>query len=252
MTSPRDDFRDDVGTPSSAGLAWTGVVFALAFPTVVTWIYFVLAANLSDALQQTTYAAVKTVQFVFPVVWAWFVLKQPVDWRRPSRSGIGSGIVFGLAVTIVGWFLFDDVLRETAAFTAAAEKIRGKVAGFGLDSVARYATLGVFYSLLHSLLEEYYWRWFVFGQLRRLVPVWPAILVSAAGFVGHHVLVLATFFGWSWLAVLLSAAVGVGGVFWAWLYHRSGSLVGPWLSHLVVDAGIFLVGFVLLGDLLAG
>ena len=46
------------------------------------------------------------------------------------------------------------------------------------------------------------------------------------------------------------AAVAVGGAFWAWLYQRSGSLAGPWLSHLVADAGIFFVGYQLIGDML--
>ena len=53
-------------------------------------------------------------------------------------------------------------------FAAAAELIRDKIAGFGIDSVWKYALLAVFYSLFHSLLEEYYWRWFVFRQLRHL------------------------------------------------------------------------------------
>jgi len=35
----------------------------------------------------------------------------------------------------------------------------------------------------------------------------------------------------------------VGGTVWAWAYHRSGSLVGPWLSHAAIDAAIFLVGY---------
>ena len=30
------------------------------------------------------------------------------------------------------------------------------------------------------------------------------------------------------------------GAAWAWIYHRSGSLLGPWLSHLLIDAGIFV------------
>jgi membrane protease YdiL (CAAX protease family) len=108
----------------------------------------------------------------------------------------------------------------------------------------KYVALAVFYSLAHSLLEEYYWRWFVFGQLRRLLPLWPAIVVSAVGFMAHHVLVLSLYFGWwTWPTMLLSAAVAAGGGFWAWLYDRSGSLLGPWLSHLLIDAGIFFVGF---------
>jgi membrane protease YdiL (CAAX protease family) len=61
------------------------------------------------------------------------------------------------------------------------------------------------------------------------------------------VLVLSTYFGW-WTAptLLLSAAVAVGGAFWAWLYARTGSLYGSWLSHAIVDAGIFAVGYALL------
>jgi hypothetical protein len=37
--------------------------------------------------------------------------------------------------------------------------------------------------------------------------------------------------------------VAAGGAFWAWLYQRSGSLVGPWLGHLLADAAIFTVGW---------
>jgi membrane protease YdiL (CAAX protease family) len=118
------------------------------------------------------------------------------------------------------------------------------VAGFGLDSVSKFVALGVFYSLAHSLLEEYYWRWFVFGQLRSLVRLWPAIIVASLGFMAHHVLVLSLYFGWwTWPTLLFSACVAVGGAFWAWLYDRTGSLLGPWLSHLLVDAGIFFIGF---------
>jgi uncharacterized protein len=52
---------------------------------------------------------------------------------------------------------------------------------------------------------------------------------------------------WTWL---FSLSVAVGGAFWAWLYQRTGSLYGPWLSHLLVDAAIFLVGYDLASDLL--
>ena len=43
-----------------------------------------------------------------------------------------------------------------------------KVRGFGVGSVWAYAALTLFYSAIHSGLEEYYWRWFVFGQLRQM------------------------------------------------------------------------------------
>ncbi len=223
---------------------WGGVLFALVFPTIVTWAYFFQAAAHDQSVQQTVMATLKVLQFAFPVGWVLLVLQEKICWHSFSTKGLATGIVFGLVVTSASWLAFRYVLQALPAFVAATEPIQAKISGFGLDSLGKYVALGVFYSIAHSFLEEYYWRWFVFGQLRRLLPLLPAIFLSSLGFTAHHVLVLSTYFGW-WTAptLLLSAAVAVGGAFWAWLYERSGSLLGPWLSHLLVDAGIFLVGY---------
>ena len=78
-----------------------------------------------------------------------------------------------------------------------------------------------------------------------------AIVISSLGFMAHHVLVLGHFFGFNSFACwFFSLCVAVGGAFWAWLYERTGSLLGPWLSHLLIDAAIFLIGFDLVKGLL--
>ena len=76
------------------------------------------------------------------------------------------------------------------------------------------------------------------------MPVVAAAVVSSVAFMAHHVILLGFYFGWTtpW-TYLFSVAVAIGGLVWAWLYQRSGSIVAAWLSHLVVDAGIFLVGY---------
>ncbi len=141
------------------------------------------------------------------------------------------------------WFGYG-LLAGTEVFAQALEPIRQKVADLGIASPWRFALLGLFYSLAHSLLEEYYWRWFVYGRLRGVVGEVTALVVSSLGFTLHHVLVLGTYFWHSPLVTAaLSLSIFVGGVFWAWLYRRSGSLLGPWIGHLLVDAGIFAVGY---------
>jgi membrane protease YdiL (CAAX protease family) len=123
-----------------------------------------------------------------------------------------------------------------------------KVGAFGIDSAAKYFVLASFYSLFHSLLEEYYWRWFVFQQLERVVPLGIAIVVSGLAFTLHHIVVLAVYFhGQPILIVAFASAIAIGGFFWAWLYHRSGSIFDTWISHLLIDAGLFFgVGYQLL------
>ena len=127
---------------------------------------------------------------------------------------------------------------------SAGRAIHLKVEGFRVDGFWPYFALGAFYSICHSLLEEYYWRWFVFAELQKLTPRLVAIAVSSLGFAAHHVIVLAKYFGYaSPLTWVFSLGVAIGGVIWAWQFSRSQSLWGIWLSHLLVDAAIFLIGY---------
>ncbi|MDZ4658764.1 MAG: CPBP family intramembrane glutamic endopeptidase [Bythopirellula sp.] len=230
---------------------WSAVIFALVLPTVVTLAYFVLAAKFPPAVQQATYGVAKTFQFLFPILFVVFVQRmRPQLWPWLTK-GVLIGLLLGLAIGGLMLALYHWGLKSTVFFVVAAGEMRAKIAGMDLGSTTTFIAVGVFYSLIHSLLEEYYWRWFVFGQLRELTRLVPAMVISSLGFMAHHVLVIGTYFGffspWTWL---FSFCVAIGGGVWAWLYNRSGSLLGPWLSHLLVDATIFLVGYEIAGPLL--
>jgi uncharacterized protein len=227
------------------------VAFAIVFPTIVTWVYFVLLAKSPAAWQQAAYGIGKVVQFGLPVAWFVLVRRQTLKLHPPRRCDFGIGGSSGLLIVLAAALLYFVWLKPGGHFAAATDAIRAKVAGMGIDSPIRYAALGLFYALGHSLLEEYYWRWFVFGELRRMCALPTAIAASSVGFMAHHIIVLALFFGWSSpLTVLFSLSVAIGGALWAWVYHKTDSLYGPWFSHLLVDAGIFLVGYDLVRDVL--
>ncbi len=249
MTTERNEWREP---PERRGRCWTGVIIALLLPVVVTWGHFVGADDLSARGRLTAYIVMQAIQFGLPVVWLLWVLRERIHWGWPRPTGVWLGIVSGLAVAVATWLLYDQLLRGAPFFAAAAGRMRDRILGFGLDNVWRYAAFGLFYCLVHSALEEYYWRWFVFGQLRRLLARWPAIWISAFGFMLHHVVLVGTFFGWRpGVTIAMSLSVPIAGAFWAWLYDRSGSILGPWLSHLLVDVGIIVVGYDLVRILLA-
>jgi uncharacterized protein len=249
MTVSRESGRN----PRSDVRRLLGIWFGLILPSMITWGYFVGAADYPQGWQQSIYLIVKVFQFTFPLCWVFFVIGDKPQFRQLTANGVVLGLAFGLVVVAAGWVLFSSALSDLPLFQAASAKIAAKVQSFGIDAAWKYALLAGFYSLGHSLLEEYYWRWFIYGQLRKVVPAAAAIIISAAGFASHHVIVLAIYFGtWSAATWLFSAAIIVGGVFWAWLYERSNSLIGPWLSHLVIDAGIFWIGFELVRGGLAG
>ena len=175
------------GDSQSRGTAtvWIGVVIAIVFPSIVTWVYFFQAAAARAGRPTGRHGNVLSC------------CSSPSPWRGlgscsaselagsgPACRGVGPGLLFGLAAAVAGWIVFRYVLSGSPMFVAAMSQIREKVAGFGIGSPTKFVALGAFYSLAHSLLEEYYWRWFVFGQLRRLVPLWPAIVISSLGLHG--------------------------------------------------------------------
>jgi membrane protease YdiL (CAAX protease family) len=223
---------------------WTALALALALPTAVTWLYFIALDGAPAAAQQAAYSIGKAIQFALPIVWVWIVQRQRPRLRPPTSSGLLLGGLFGLAVGAAMIALYFYYFKPAGAFDVPAAAVLAKVKSFGAGSPLAFAALGLFYSAIHSLLEEYYWRWFVFGQLSRGCKLPLAIAISALAFTAHHVLVLAHYFGWtSPLTWLFVAGVAIGGAAWAWLYHKSQSLWATWLSHALVDAAIFLVGY---------
>lgn len=240
-------------TTTSRRLDQIAATFAIFFPALVTWVYFIALAKSEPSVQQVAYGLGKAIQFAFPVVWVVLVQRRRLTLSGPRTAGLFEGAAFGLAVFAAAMLVYHLGLKPAGYLASAAETVLEKISAFHVDSPWSYLVMGVFYSVVHAFLEEYYWRWFVFGELRRLLSVPLAIVVSAAGFTLHHILVLGFYFGWSSPATwLFSLAVAVGGAFWAWLYHRSGSLYGPWLSHLLIDAAIFAVGYDLVKASLAG
>jgi membrane protease YdiL (CAAX protease family) len=96
------------------------------------------------------------------------------------------------------------------------------------------------------LLEEYYWRWFVWEQLARRWSSWRAIVIANVGFTLHHIVVLYVYIPaphfWT-DGVLFSAAVLVGGIVWSVLYRYTNSIYSAWVSHAITDGALMFLGY---------
>jgi membrane protease YdiL (CAAX protease family) len=268
------------------------LLFAMIFPTIAAWSYFLALAGSTgvNAKQQAAYVLGKIIQFGFPLVFLIFLGRQAharterkrsyaahasvgdltPEWKnwkvsldnawrnprwlrlqRPRFSGLRLALIFGLAVVALMIGIYFAGLRGSTLLAKTPESLRHKLQEVGMDTPARYALLALFVVAAHSLLEEYYWRWFVFGGLRQFLTLLPAMALSSLAFMAHHTIVLYVYLpGEFWTTALpFSLAIAIGGAVWAWLYERTDSVWSPWLSHLIVDAGIFVIGWDLLWPL---
>jgi membrane protease YdiL (CAAX protease family) len=237
---------DNINQRPALETSWAAHVAALSFvmllPTVATLLYFVLLSG--SPWMKGVYFGSKVVQFGFPLLWVLAVQRQTLQLARPDIASIKPGLLVGILIVATGWGAYFGYLKSSPFLQNAPELIGLKTTDMGLTSPAMYIVFAVFLAIPHSLLEEYYWRWFVFGQLRRVVPFWAPLLLSSLGFMAHHVIVIHQFLQQDWTVTLFfSLCVALGGCLWAWLYERYRSLYGPWLSHLLVDCGIMCIGY---------
>jgi uncharacterized protein len=219
----------------------------MTLPTALAYLYFVVlgGSGRPNLIQQAAYASGKSLQFAIPILFFALAVRRMPVWRRPNRDGILLGLGFGLLVgaAIIG--AYYGGLHSSPMLAQSPARIRRKLDEFGVTSPLEFLALGLFIAVVHSFLEEYYWRWFVFGRLRTLMPVGAAVVLSSLGFMAHHVIVIAAYVPdrfWSGV-VPASLAVAVGGAAWAWLYHKAGSILAPWLSHALVDGALFVIGW---------
>ncbi len=230
------------------------LLFVHLFPLAMAWIYLVVVrapaegAESASAAVGVAFGIAKVVQFSFPALYVWCCARQQLRPTAPTARGLAFGVGFGLAVALAMFAVYFGWLAQSPLFAQTPAKIYRLLEEMHCDSPGRYWLLATIYCVAHSFLEEYYWRWFAFGWLRRYTPLGVAIGLSALGFTAHHVVLLAVYFpGRFWTLVLpLSLGVAVGGAVWAWLYQRSGSLYAAWLSHGLVDAAIYVIGYTML------
>ncbi|MEO1972310.1 MAG: type II CAAX endopeptidase family protein [Pirellulaceae bacterium] len=226
---------------SSSNFLW--IVVAVTFPSTVTWLYFVVLADVQP-IAQASYAVGKMMQFAMPVIWLVLVAREKVRLPQLKSNAYRLGLLFGVGVALTMIVLFELAFLGQPWFSSAESEIGTKISQMGVNTLPRFVMLALFYAAFHSLMEEYYWRWFVF---RRLMPSWNtglAILVSSLGFMAHHVILLAQYFGpTAPFTYIAAVGVAIGGAFWAWLYTRCDSLGPSWLSHAMIDAAIFVIGY---------
>lgn len=223
-------------------LCWIAVGPALVIPALGALAYFVLIRDPLAA--RIAYTATKLFTVVWPVT-AWFVIlrnRSPtIPPLRQHLSALPLGATTGLIIGIVILVMAAGPFREV--LDTGAPAIRAKARSFGV--LEHYWLFAATLSIVHSLLEEYYWRWFVYGRLRMLIPGQGAHLVAGAAFALHHVVIASVYFGLGW-ALVFGGGTMIGGIIWSVLYARQKTLAGAWLSHVSVDMSLMWCGYRLL------
>ncbi len=159
---------------------------------------------------------------------------------RPQKKGLGLALLLGLGVytLIVGGFF---LLRGFVDFSGIAGNLQEN-AGVNRDN---FLVVSLYISFVNSLLEEFFFRGFVFWGLKDSAGRSFAYLFSAAAFALYHTAMMAGWFAW-WLFALALLGLVVGGMIFNRLNEKNGNIYTSWLMHMFCNFAINTVGFILL------
>ena len=193
-----------------------------------------------ESVARGIYFGSKIVVNAIPLLWVFGVERQRFRFPRPVGRTFVPGIATGLL--IAGCLITLYKLAFAGRLDSAGLAVKADVYGVR----AHFFLFAFFLCLGNAGMEEYYWRWFVFGWLRRVMPVTVAVIVSSLGFTLHHIVVLSVYFPNPALVLFFNMGVFAGGCIWAILYERYDSIFSSWVSHFFVDVGIMVAAHDLL------
>ena len=220
--------------------ALLALALLVPIPSIGTTVAMQMQAT-SGTVGQVVFGLCKIVLLAFPALWLVCVDRGRLSLSRPQRGGFGVAILLGVVISVVIAAAYLLVGRAWID----ADVLREAVKRNGIGTPLRYVAFVTFLSLVNSAMEEYVWRWFVFRKCEVMVGAVAAVVLSALLFTVHHVIALRAQFGWD-VTLLASAGICVGGAAWSWCYLKYRSIWPGYVSHLIVDATVFVIGWKLI------
>lgn len=202
--------------------------------------------GITDAVWQPGYAiksVLKIIAFLLIPICYSYVNKniQLKSLFAVKRKGIIHAVLIGLGVYafILACYFTIGTFFDFSKVTGALNKN----VGVNKDN---FVFVAIYISFANSLLEEFFFRGFVFMNLRRLVNRKSAYLVSSIAFAVYHVAMMVGWFS-IWLFLLLLAALIVAGIIFDWLNEKQENIYTSWFVHMFANFSINTVGFILFG-----
>ena len=163
-----------------------------------------------------------------------------LDLLRPKMKGLLPAIALGLGIygIILGAYF---IVRPFYDFSKIADALTSN-AGVTKEN---FLYVSLYISFVNSFLEEFFFRGFVFTNLKNLSGRKLAYWFSSAAFSLYHVAMMIGWFS-PILFLLVMAGLMIGGMIFNWLNEKLDTIYCSWLTHMFANFAINTVGFILL------
>jgi membrane protease YdiL (CAAX protease family) len=183
----------------------------------------------------------ENVMITFLLFYSWLLGVPLIDMLPPKERfkltrkallvGIGSGLLFFV-------FIFGG-LSWLHVYMLDLEALRKLLLDWGFSGSGEILLVLVLL-LANPILEEFYWRGYMFTKLRPHMSANFTILTTAAFYTLYHLISVIPIFSISFSLVAVIPVL-LAGLFWALIREKTGSITAAIISHMLSDFGIICV-----------
>ncbi|MDF2521263.1 MAG: hypothetical protein K0R84_1891 [Clostridia bacterium] len=193
------------------------------------------------AVDYITKTAAKLILFlVIPYINLRFVKKSGIwdglNLRRHGASTFRLGLILGaasFAIIIAAYF----VLKGYIDFNGIVQELQSK----SKVTPSNFIIVGLYITFGNSLLEEFFFRGFIFLNLYNQGAKKLAYTYSSVLFGLYHIAIFKTWFNPLLIGLALFGLISVGIIF-DWLDTKTENFINSWIVHILADSAIIIIG----------
>ena len=159
---------------------------------------------------------------------------------KVKKQGFKMAFILGIALfgLILGAYsLFSKFVDFSGIVTSLEQNV-------GVDK-GNFMFVALYVSLVNSMLEEFFFRGFVFGNVKQSYSRKAAYLYSSFLFAAYHVTMMVGWFP-TIILVLVIASLMVGGMIFNYLNEKYDTILVSWFVHMFANFSINTIGFILM------
>lgn len=160
-------------------------------------------------------------------------------FKLRSKKQLLISIILGLGVYIIIFTAY--LILKSFIDLENIKNIMEKSINVNRDNFIQVA---IYISFINSLLEEFFFRGFIFLNFKKLFKRELAYIASALAFAIYHVAIMANWFTVP-LFILSMIGLFVGGLIFNYLNDKNSNIYSSWLVHMAANFAINTVGFIM-------
>ncbi len=155
-----------------------------------------------------------------------------------SKKGIKNSLLLGIGLytIIVGFFLLISNFIDLEPIITSLEN------NLGINK-NNFIYIALYVCLINSFLEEWFFRGFMYNELKKY-SVKTAYIISSIAFSVYHVAIMDGMFN-IYLFILIMISLFIGGLIFCYLNQKNNNIYSSWCTHAFANFAMNTIGFIL-------